>query len=87
MDVYEIYLINFWKKIRPDENPEIMIPQILSDPTQRAFVQAAFEAGRIWQAEHPTASIDFPDYNVPEQNITETITSMEELMTLLSEIS
>ena len=64
---YETALIAFWKKFRPDENPD-QRQQILTDPMMRAFVQAAFEAGRTWQADHPTASIEFPDYDAPSMN-------------------
>lgn len=61
---YETATIAKWKKTRPDEDTRLLMA-IMDRPEMRVLVQIAFEAGREWQAQHPTASTDFADYDAP----------------------
>jgi len=52
-----------WAKIRRDEDVNLLDEIVAMNPQIQVLVQIAFEAGREWQQEHPTASTEFPDYN------------------------
>jgi hypothetical protein len=60
--------IKQWNKTRPNEQAEVLIPKILeSSPETQVMMQICFEAGRQWQHEHPTAELDWPDYDAPKK--------------------
>jgi hypothetical protein len=60
--------IEKWNKTRPNEGADRMIPMILErSPETRVMMQIAFEAGRQWQHDHPTAELDWPDYDAPKK--------------------
>lgn len=41
---------------------------LMNNPNFRVLVQIAFEAGRTWQDAHPSAKLDFPDYDAPSRS-------------------
>jgi hypothetical protein len=47
-----------------------LFPKLMEDANFRLLIQIAFEAGRTWQAEHPTAELDWPDYDAPKRSST-----------------
>lgn len=55
-----------WKRIRPHEDVALLDQIFAAQPLLAIIVQVAFEGGRQWQAEHPTASVEFPDYDAPK---------------------
>lgn len=59
--VYEAATIAKWKELRPDEET-VVLSRLREDEKLLMLVQTAFEAGRDWQADHPGASTEFPDY-------------------------
>ena len=59
---YETATLANYKEIRGDGDAHLF-PMLMENPQMRVLVQIAFEAGRQWQAEHPTASVEFPDYD------------------------
>lgn len=61
--VYMEQLIQMWEKVRPNERPRERIPLMMQSEAMIVTIQMAFEAGRKWQHEHPTASVEFPDYS------------------------
>ena len=62
---YESATIQQWNRVRPNEQADQLLPLILERVENRVLVQMAFEAGRRWQHEHPTADLDWPDYDAP----------------------
>jgi hypothetical protein len=62
---YEDDLVAQWRKYFPTISL-IKLARLLEDQQMVDLVHIAFEAGRTWQARHPTATLDAPNYESPE---------------------
>ena len=61
---YETATLAKYKEIRGERDAH-MFPRLMENDAMRVLIQIAFEAGRQWQHEHPTADVTFPDYDAP----------------------
>lgn len=59
---YETATLAKYKEIRGERDAHLF-ERLMEDAPHRVLVQIAFEAGRQWQHEHPTADVTFPDYD------------------------
>jgi hypothetical protein len=62
---YEDATLAKYKEIRGEFDAH-MFKDVIANPSMRVIIQIAFEAGRQWQSEHPTADVTFPDYDAPK---------------------
>jgi hypothetical protein len=68
MVAYEEATLAMCTKVRGEADAHLFT-KLMENIGIRVMIQCAFEAGRTWQAEHPTAQLDFPDYDAPKIEI------------------
>jgi hypothetical protein len=54
-----------WREVRPNEDVRMIEKAFQLSDAMVVLAHMSFEAGRQYQADHPTARTDFPDYNAP----------------------
>lgn len=82
---YEDATLAMYTRIRGAADAHLF-PRLMENDAMRAFIQIAFEAGREWQATHPTAALDVPDYDAAKSRAIDVWTARKALRAMLSQL-